>query len=301
MKRVEKNEEIAKEIEHEKKVKVYKSHAKTVIKVTLITMTLVFSFFYYIRFIEPSMLFVKETKIESSKIPKSLSGLKIVHFSDIHYKMTTNEQEIKKLVQKIQELKPDILVFTGDLLDEKIEYKEEDYKFLNEKLEEMEVSMSKYYVKGHTDYFTEKTEQILNDANFISLNNNHDWIYGTNEEKIEIIGFGSSLQNDFDLEQINSISDDSYSITLFHEPDNITELKDKNIDLALAGHSHNNQIHIPILTNLIKVDGAKNYNNNYYQVNQTQLFITAGIGTSNFRYRLFSPPTINLYRLVHKD
>lgn len=300
MRRVEKNEEIAKKIEHEEKMKIYKSHAKKITKFLLITMFFVFSFFYYIRFIEPTMLLIKEIKIENSLIPKSLSGLKIVQFSDLHYKMTTGEKELKKMIQKINELKPDIFVFTGDLLDKKITYEEEDYEFLSEQFKEVNVSMSKYFIKGNQDYPDEKTDRILEKAGFSSLNNKNDKIYGNNTEQIQIIGLGSSIQNDFNIEKAwQDISDEVFTISLLHEPDNILKLQDKKIHLAIAGHSHNNQINIPYISQLFSKEGSKKYYNNYYQLGNTELFVNSGIGTSKSKFRLFAPPTINFYRLVN--
>jgi len=298
MKRVEKNEKIVIDIAKDEK----KEHTKKIIKTITIIMVLLMSLLYYMRFIEPSELFIKEVKISDKQIPESLNGLKIVHFSDLHYKMTTNEKELKHLVKKINELKPDILVFTGDLLDSIVTYEDNDYKVLAHYLDEIRVTNSKYYVKGNHDYFTEQVDSILQNANFISLNNKSDVIYGENQEHIQLVGLGSFIQNDFKMTEAfqNVNSDGSYTIALFHEPDNIMELNGKNVQLALAGHSHNTQINIPLLSSLYTPEGAKTYYHNDYEVGNTKLYVNAGIGTSIYKLRLFAPPTVNLYRLVHK-
>ena len=88
---------------------------------------------------------------------------------------------------------------------------------------------------------------------------------------------------------------------MFHEADNILELQDKNIDLALSGHSLNNRINLPIIKDLLSVEGAIDYYDDYYNLNQTHLYINAGLGTNENRLRLFTPPAINFYRIVRKS
>lgn len=277
------------------------SPVKTFLKIFSILFILLFVVLYYMRFIETKMLFVKEVTLESSLIPESLSGLKVVQFSDLHYGITTGEKELDKLVQKIQLIRPDILVFTGDLLDSSKSYQEDDYNVLIEALSNMEVPISKYYIKGNQDYFNEKIDQIFERAGFVSLNNQSDMVYGNNTEKIQLVGMGSFLKNDFQMEEaFKNTEDGLYTIALFHEPDNIMELKNKNIQLALAGHSHNNQNGIPYLRDLFTKEGARTYYDNHYQIQNTEFFINSGIGTGHHKLRIFAPPTINLYRLVRK-
>ena len=73
--------------------------------------------YYYARYIETRGLVVREYSVINKKIPESFHGFKIVQFSDTHYGMTTFSDELKNMVNKINTLKPDIVVFTGDLID----------------------------------------------------------------------------------------------------------------------------------------------------------------------------------------
>ena len=94
------------------------------------------------------------------------------------------------------------------------------------------------------------------------------------------------------LEQNNAV----YKILLTHEPDIIDNT---NIfDLVLAGHSHNSQINLPIIRDFTKIDGAKKYYLPYYKVNNTNLYISGGLGTSNYKLRFLNKPSINFYRIV---
>ena len=80
----------------------------------IILICLLISYMFYV---EPKLLTTKEYPIINEKIPDSFNGFKIVQFSDLHFGRSTNENEVEKVVAAINENKPDIVVFTGDLFD----------------------------------------------------------------------------------------------------------------------------------------------------------------------------------------
>lgn len=292
-KRIDKKDEIRK---NEDK----KNRKFTLLKIILLIIIFGFSLLYYMRFIETNRLSVKEVKIESIKIPESLSGLKVAHISDLYYRSTIDKNYLKKLTKEINRLKPDVLVFTGDLLSDEIEYSKEDYKDLIYYFKKMNVN-NKYYVKGDNDYNNNDISNILESSEFVFLNNKEDYIYGSDNLKIVIHGLGSFIRDDFKLNDAFVTNDETlFNIVLLHEPDNILELKDRNVDLVLAGHSLNNRINLPLIKELFNVNGAIDYYDSYYNVNQTHLYVNAGLGTNENRLRLFTPPTINFYRIVRK-
>ena len=84
----------------------------------LIFMVLALAFtLLWSRYISTSGLVVKEYKVVNSNLPISFEGLKIVHFTDVHYGRTVKNAELEHLVNEINSLKPDLIFFTGDLID----------------------------------------------------------------------------------------------------------------------------------------------------------------------------------------
>lgn len=301
--RSEKNEKIRQElIDEEKKVK----HKKTIIKIVIILLTIlaiIGLFIGYMRFIGTRGLQVREYKVVNSKLPESFHGFKIVHFSDLHYHSTVNKNDLKKIIEKINELKPDIVVFTGDLIDKDAVITDNDITDIVELFNKIKVTTGMYAIKGNHDYTNNNFDIIFNQTNFKILNNTYDLIYYHSNTPILITGVGSSIKGDLDLGNAFSYNeiDNIYTIFLLHEPDNIDKaISTNNIDLALAGHSHNGQIRLPKIGALVKIKGAKKYDQDYYKVNKTNLYISGGIGTSNFKLRFFTRPSINIYRLVEK-
>ena len=77
------------------------------------------------------------------------------------------------------------------------------------------------------------------------------------------------------------------------------ENKEYNFNLALAGHSHNGQINIPYVKKFWMPPGARKYYEPYYKINNTDFYISSGIGSSTLEIRLFEHPSFNFYRLTN--
>lgn len=265
--------------------------------ITLIIFLLIISIYLWARYIETSGLKIKEYKVEAN-ITDNFHGLKIVHFTDLHYGSTINKKDLKKIVEKINFLKPDIVVFTGDLTNC---YNEKCIVEISEELKNIKTTIGKFAVNGNHDDNT--FNKAMENSEFKILNNNYELIYSNDYEPIIIAGINSNLTDATDIsEKLKTTyeyiqnNEVIYKILLTHEPDIID--KTNIFDLVLAGHSHNSQINIPILKDLIKLKGAENYYNPYYKVNNTNLYISGGLGTSKFKLRLFNKPSINFYRIV---
>ena len=271
--------------------------------VTIMSLTLLYS-----RFIATSGLNVKEYKVVNSKITDSYHGLKIVHLSDVHFGSTINKNELEKIVNKVNELKPDIVVLTGDLLDERLEY---DQNVIIEELKKIEAKLGKYAVSGNHDVPIETYNYILNECGFKNINNTYELIYNNSNQPIIISGISSNYIDNSNIisktemftNYITNLSSDDlpiYSILLIHEPDFIDNLDLKNYDLILSGHSHAGQIRLPFIGKIFTPYGAKKYYDEYYKVNKTDLYISSGLGTSRIKFRLFNRPSINFYRIANK-
>ena len=91
--------------------------------------------------------------------------------------------------------------------------------------------------------------------------------------------------------------EESYKIIILHEPDYTDEIISLNPNLILGGHSHNGQVNIPYLKKYFVPTGSKKYYDEHYLVNNTNLYISSGIGVSRYNFRLFNHPSINFYRI----
>lgn len=274
---------------------------KKILKFFMFFIILTTSVILYSRYIATTGLVTKERTIKNQTIPSDFNGLKIVHFSDLHYKRIITKERINDIINEINLINPDIVVFTGDLIDNDSIITEEDIEYLKEVLKNINYKYGKYAVLGNHDYSIEidKLREIYKDSEFNLLENTYDIIYSKNNEKIYIGGISTGEYNDNIINNLQ-IEEDIYKILLLHEPDFIDKFTTLNSNLALSGHSHNGQINIPYLKKAFLPNGSKKYYEEHYKVNNTELYISSGIGVSRINFRLFNRPSINFYR-INKD
>ena len=284
-----------------------KRHIKvrTWVKVVFLIIILISSLILYSRYLGTKGLEVKEYSIIDSKLPSSFYGFKIVQISDIHYKVTTTKEDLESMVEEINKLKPDIVLLSGDLFDSNIKYTEQDYKDLINILSSIDYNIGKYAIMGEDDLKFDNWESIINDSEFINLNDTHELIYNEGLDPILLVGISSNYKDNHIKETIDTIYSEitdtyNYSILLLHEPDFIDKIDYSKFNLILAGHSHNGQIKIPFIGGILKDKYSKNYYDEYYDLGNTKMYISSGIGTSEYKFRFLNKPSINFYRLRNK-
>lgn len=300
--RTERNEEKQKELIREENRELRKKIVLTAAKVILIIIVISLIFYFYTTYISSKIITVREERIINEKIPESFNGLKIIQISDIHYGTTIFKDDIANLVKLINERNPDLVIFTGDLINKDYKLHEKEKEDLIKQLKNIKSTLGKYAIYGEEDkkYF----DSIMTQSQFIILDNSYDLIYKNSNTPILIVGINT---NNTDLEKSYAYFKEPthnyniYTISLLHKPDEIDSLIEKhNSDLILAGHSHNGQIRIPKIGGIIKKDGAKKYINEYYKINNSEIYISSGIGTNELGFRLFCRPSINFFRISSK-
>ena len=302
MTREELNKAVQEEIFHEQNKENVKKTIKIIIKLLLIIVILGAIFFAYTTYISTKKIIVNEYRITNKKLPANFNGIKIIQFSDLHYGSTMFIEDVNKIANLSNERKPDIVVFTGDLINKQYNMKSSEQEKLIEKLKQINASLGKYAILGDED--SEKVSTIFNQSDFTILRNEYDLLYNDTNNPILLIGLSSSLKNNQDIDKAygyfkeETHNSDIFTITLLHEPDSVDEIINTyNTDLFLAGHSHNGNIRIPYFNiSLFKYQGAKKYYKDYYKINNSELFISSGLGTKD-GIRLFCRPSINFFRL----
>ena len=272
---------------------------KKILYFILGNLVFIFIILLYSRFIGTTSLKVIE-RVINTNIEESYDGLKIVHFTDLHYKKIITEERVNKLIEEINNTNPDLVLFTGDLLDNLYEMTNSDTNYLIEALTKIKAKYGKYAILGDQDYNQKEiVTNIYIQSEFILLNNTNTAIYNETNDKIIISGMGSYLEDDFKPDNLVIPDTNLYQIVLIHEPDMIDNIKNTqlNTSLILAGHSINGSINIPGIKKALLPDGATKYYNPYYKIDNTDIYISNGIGVNNINFRLFNKPSFNLYRL----
>jgi uncharacterized protein len=249
--------------------------------------------FIYGSFVEPYWVEVKQVGITTDKIHQT--AVRLVQISDTHCTIIPLNE--KKMVEIINRLKPDIIVFIGDSANNS-----RGLKRFRETLGKLEAPLGKIAVRGNVDFDKWRRADIFNGTGFVELDGNSIeidkdgekiWITGVTCEKEESIGG-----------VLEKVPEDRFSIFLHHFPDLVEDLNGSHIDLYLAGHTHGGQIALPYFGAIITLAKyGKKYEAGEYQVGNIILYVNRGIGLAagiNPKMRFFARPEITVIDLKPK-
>lgn len=277
-----------------------------VLLILILIISLISSVIAYGTFVSVSSISIVNQKISSTKINDDMNDLKIAFISDIHYNHFMNKERLTKMIERINAFKPDILLFGGDLFDDPTLYPidENVTKELAECLSQLQADYGKFAVLGETDHHESVlpiVEDLLFQADFELLNNQNIQFTKEGASTIYLIGIDSLVGGNPDVEMsLQEVDTNAFTIVLTHAPDLISQLPSNGIDLVLAGHSHGGQIALPFIGALNKKEGALSYSKGEYWINQTQLIVSNGMGTTDTDIRIFADPQCHILRLTNK-
>ncbi|MEC5426016.1 metallophosphoesterase [Virgibacillus sp. C22-A2] len=256
--------------------------------------------YYYAREIEPTLLEINNEIITSNKISPAFNNFKIVQFSDTHIGFHYTNEQFKELVTKINKQNPDIVVFTGDLVDEPHQF---DWNYdLVESLRSLKANHGKFWIYGNHDhggYGTEIIQSVMDQSGFTLLKNNHTTIE-LDSERIVLAGIDDVMLGQPDIEAaLDNVNPDLFTILLAHEPDIADTAVNFSVDVQLSGHSHGGQVRFPFVGHLYTPAYAEKYVQGKYELGgeKLTLYVNRGIGTTRLPYRFLCKPEIYSFTL----
>lgn len=190
---------------------------------------------------------IKKIALKHKNINSDLHNFRIVQISDLHIGPSIQNEYINKVIQRTQQLDPDIIVLTGDIIDANPKIFAEQIQLLSH----LKAKHGVYYIAGNHEYYWEintvlnslkKTNLtiLMNQNNIIKLNNTNLMIAGiTDPTSKKMDPLNSPDLNKTLLNAQNSIID--FKILLAHQPNIYSEASQIGVDLLLSGHTHGGQ------------------------------------------------------------
>ncbi len=279
---------------------------KRLLQIGLIALGSSTGVYYYARDIETQMLQITEHRIIHPLIPVGFDGCRIVQFSDTHLGFQYTLSQLEKLISKIDALSPDMIFFTGDLMDAPNQYGQQVK--ITPLLNRLKAPLGKFCIYGNHDhggYGSDIYRSIMSQSGFTILQNDFRAVKLLDGSLIYIIGVDDAMLGKPDFEKaIADIPDHSYKILLSHAPDLADQALSYGIEFQLSGHSHGGQIKIPIFGALVTPPFAEKYSEGFYEIkNQSQqlvLYVNRGIGTTRLPFRFLSQPELSVFQLTAK-
>ena len=246
--------------------------------------------------------------IEISKDIKN--PVTLVQLSDLHSK------PFKKVLQKLDEIKPDIIAITGDFINDKGRNREKMMRFGKELLDRAPV----FYITGNQErrleYFDTLMDELkalgftilLNDTAQISIGSSTITFLGLDENQADFKDYKSRKNGTFKYKDMSPYFKEldkytGYKVVLSHFPENFEMVEENNysqydFDLQLSGHAHGGQFIFPIIGPVFSPGQGlfPKYARGAFG-ERPKMIVSRGLGNAEFPLRLFNHPEINVIYL----
>ncbi|MEG0775592.1 metallophosphoesterase [Clostridium sp.] len=242
---------------------------------------------------ENNFISINKINVVSNKLPENFMGYRIVHLSDLHNK--SFRKNGVNLVKKVKKLNPDIIVFTGDIIDSRCYNEEISLTIMRQMVEVAPI----YYVTGNHEWASQKfnaLEKSLKEIGIKVIRNSNQTIVKDDEE-VYILGIDDPLNQPINSSikaSMGKLSKDSFKILLSHRPEYISLYSKYRVDLVFSGHAHGGQIRLPFIGGLIAPGQGilPKYTSGKYTLDNTTMVVSRGLGNSIFPQRVFNRPEI---------
>jgi len=243
---------------------------------------------------------VTEYEMINEKWPEDLNGYRIVHLSDLQSKLYGRGQ--KPLLDKVESLKPDLIVFTGDLIDRRHYAKEPALQLMNG----CNKIAPTAFVTGNHEIWHGSSENLkaeLEDIGVLVLDNKTVTITNKNASfRLSGLADRANFMSQYDYKTftkslsktIKNESPDAYSILLSHRPEQMPLYGDAGFDLVFSGHSHGGQFQLPIIGGVFAPNQGllPEYDGGLFSKYSTTMAVSRGLGNSIMPIRFFNQPEI---------
>ncbi len=251
-------------------------------------------------------LTVLEHAAAIAHLPDAFHGFRIVQISDFHHRSYGEDYFLKKVVDRVNTLKPDMVALTGDFITADIHQPQRTRRYEHicaEILNGIHCPL-RFCSLGNHDSMdmpgvmaalqSQKMEVLHNRFEALDRNGDRLWIAGLADAYFDAPDLSRAIPKHFS----SSRQEKPPVVLLGHEPDFAdTVNRFGGVDLMLAGHSHGGQIRIPGLTQFFLPDMARKYVHGAFQVGKVQLYVNRGIGTVHLPVRFRCPPEITVITL----
>jgi predicted MPP superfamily phosphohydrolase len=237
---------------------------------------------------------ISRVEIPLRQLPSNMDGFSIVQISDVHYGMLQENGRLAEIVSRVNGLQPDLVVITGDLVDEAVSHMEK----MTLPLAGLKSRLGVMAIMGNHEFFAgvERVEAIMRQSGIQVLRNEIKLLPGG----IQVLGVddptfyrrrGLPLPDLDGL--IKRLDPEKPSILLYHQPLHFEEVAASRVGLQLSGHIHGPQF-FPMLP-VVRLFFPRF--RGLYRLQDSYLYVSRGVGTGGPPMRLGSPPELVYIRL----
>lgn len=258
----------------------------------------------YAFWIEPYKIHISHEVLESEKLSPGTS-LRLLHIGDLHLeRLSIREETLNRLVS---DLKPDIILFSGDFLSLSSIRDRNAWDELKMVLNQWEAPLGIFAVTGSPAVDLPENFPTLLEGTPVRLLDDKVVEIKTNTGSLQIIGVNCTHKPHEDLPRLESMLDGidpGFKILLHHSPDLAPNARDLDIDMQLSGHTHGGQVCFPLIGPIFTGSlYGLTFKSGRYSMNGMTLYITRGLGLEGLsapRVRFLCPPEIVMWEITGK-
>ena len=275
------------------------------------------TFFLVELYIDSNMIEISEFEIKNKKIPSEFDNYKILQLSDLHSKAFGKDNI--KLIEKINEISPSIIVMTGDMVN----CNDTNFDNFFHLVDVISQKYDVYYIVGnHEESMKSSYKNTIIDylkSHNVNVLDNEKVTLEKDGKEIDLYGMWCNLKYytakdakekyDFTLDVMNKIMEDEtldenkFNILLAHNPNFIEAYTKWGADLTLSGHIHGGMVRLPFIGGVFSPDTFlfPKYSEGLYNVNDKELIVSRGLGRGVRGFRFFNRPEINVITLKSEN
>lgn len=240
------------------------------------------------------------------RLHESWDGFRIAQLSDFHYDEYFSVVPLRKAIEIINRLQPDLVVLTGDFVTGPLK---EGWRRANaaalaiepcaQLLSQLRAPSGIVGALGNHDLSTNAAHIIeVLQSHAIPVLQNRSVSIAREGKRLWLAGADDALQGNPDLERtLDGIPPDEPVVLLAHEPDLADYVARYPVDLQLSGHSHGGQIRLPLVGPPYLPHLGRKYPWGLRRIGRLVLYTNIGIGTIRIPMRLNCPPEVTLITL----
>ncbi|MFB5267190.1 metallophosphoesterase [Paenibacillus enshidis] len=246
---------------------------------------------------EPGNLEITQFTLQLPRLPASFNDMRVFHFSDMHLGFFKDENDMQHIASVISGMKPDMICFTGDIVDDYAESMASSVPILNS----LHAPLGKFVILGNHDYrgIPEGVEALYKKTGFTLLKNEHHVIH-KDGQSIAVVGLEDIFLSTPDPEAaLQGLPDGMFKLLLMHEPDYADTAVSYGFDIQLSGHTHGGQVRIPLFGAVLPPPGGRKYVHGLYRVgaDAMPLYVSRGVGMTHLPIRVLCRPEVSLITL----
>jgi predicted MPP superfamily phosphohydrolase len=263
------------------------------------TLAILFSFAAVIYgYFEALHIRTEHVTVKTSKIPEKIGRFRVVQISDVHLGLIVGKSRLKRILRKVEDARPDILVSTGDLVDGQMD----DLEMLTDMFQNIPTQYGKFAITGNHEFYAglDRALAFTKKAGFTILRGEGLTV----SDLLTVVGVDDPARKRYlpdpaasEKALLEKMPREKFTLFLKHQPVISSESLGR-FDLQLSGHTHKGQIfpfnlvtkfYYRMHTGLSKING------------DALLYVSRGSGTWGPPVRFLSPPEVTVIDITYKS